>query len=551
MPARVMIIAAGLGPSRRAALAMWLGAAALLGGCAHSRPEIATGTDGVDQTCPIELIDLSVDVADAADVPAGGVGAASAASASRSGPPTLADRIAERLTAPATEPRQPRQPRSPGLSAAPPPGDAAVVENLVLSGGGKWGAFGAGFLHQFAQEYGLPDYRIVTGISTGALQSAFVFVGNELVPEAAAGRRYRADTDTLLRADEPQPTGAPGGRTYLDDLPLAYRISRSQTVVDLYISRPSSPTLFDGITILRRGTGSDLNGLRRRLQTLVGDDMLAAIAAAGDNMENERKLYVGLVDMDSGKPFAVDMTALVSGWAAKEDKAKHQIRNCFHDILVASSSEPLVARPVFIRFKSEPGRRFPTGMFMDGGLRHGVFLREVANSRVLARSRRPSAAPLPRTTIIVNGRLESNDKAEPDLASGGVDEKWFKSWSILGLAQRAQAIFTDQVYQLSTERVVADGDRLGDVRLLVARGYHRHSYTPLPGDPRQGPAQSCGRWQFAEKDEGFPPMFMRCLTDYGRELAMAAKGGPCWTRPGPAAGSACPNRGTPKPAPSR
>ena len=51
---------------------------------------------------------------------------------------------------------------------------------LVLSGGGQNGAFGAGFLNGLAQ--GADDlsdlnFDIVTGISTGALQATFAFLG--------------------------------------------------------------------------------------------------------------------------------------------------------------------------------------------------------------------------------------------------------------------------------------------------------------------------------------------------------------------------------------
>jgi hypothetical protein len=66
-----------------------------------------------------------------------------------------------------------------GERTAPP-----VIDILVISGGGDWGAFGAGFLkgwlrvpaqHPLAK----PDFDAVTGVSTGTLIAPFAFLGDE------------------------------------------------------------------------------------------------------------------------------------------------------------------------------------------------------------------------------------------------------------------------------------------------------------------------------------------------------------------------------------
>src|SRR3546814_13258298 len=54
-----------------------------------------------------------------------------------------------------------------GLAPAPP-----VIDLLVLSGGGDWGAFGAGVLKGWGRVSGpmaRPEFDAVTGVSTGAL----------------------------------------------------------------------------------------------------------------------------------------------------------------------------------------------------------------------------------------------------------------------------------------------------------------------------------------------------------------------------------------------
>jgi predicted acylesterase/phospholipase RssA len=62
------------------------------------------------------------------------------------------------------------------------PGAPAVVDMLVISGGGDWGAFGAGFLKGWSRVRGptaKPEFDAVTGVSTGALISPFAFLGDE------------------------------------------------------------------------------------------------------------------------------------------------------------------------------------------------------------------------------------------------------------------------------------------------------------------------------------------------------------------------------------
>src|SRR5204863_4558053 len=61
--------------------------------------------------------------------------------------------------------------------AAPP-----VLNILIISGGGDWGAFGAGFLKGWAKVTGptaRPVFDVVTGVSTGALIAPFAYLGDD------------------------------------------------------------------------------------------------------------------------------------------------------------------------------------------------------------------------------------------------------------------------------------------------------------------------------------------------------------------------------------
>ena len=63
---------------------------------------------------------------------------------------------------------------------------------LALSGGGDDGAFGAGVLCGWTDHGGRPNFKLVTGISTGALIAPFAFLGSQYRPRLAPGV-YRSD----------------------------------------------------------------------------------------------------------------------------------------------------------------------------------------------------------------------------------------------------------------------------------------------------------------------------------------------------------------------
>ena len=66
-----------------------------------------------------------------------------------------------------------------GTSKAPP-----VIDILIISGGGDWGAFGAGVLKGWQEvpaqhPLAKPEFDAVTGVSTGTLIAPFAFLGDE------------------------------------------------------------------------------------------------------------------------------------------------------------------------------------------------------------------------------------------------------------------------------------------------------------------------------------------------------------------------------------
>src|SRR5688572_29879762 len=66
----------------------------------------------------------------------------------------------------------------------------APIDILVISGGGDWGAFGAGVLKGWGRvkgELARPRFDIVTGVSTGALIAPFAFLGDAASIERIVG----------------------------------------------------------------------------------------------------------------------------------------------------------------------------------------------------------------------------------------------------------------------------------------------------------------------------------------------------------------------------
>ncbi|PZN93209.1 MAG: hypothetical protein DCF31_13435 [Alphaproteobacteria bacterium] len=401
-----------------------------LAGCAH-KPIDVTG-------CDLPLSALST------PPPPPGLEAVGAA------PSAYEAAIATALAPPTTESPQPDR--------AP----AQRPVSLFLSGGGQNGAFGAGFVDAWRAGGGgsLPAFRVVTGISTGALIGTTVFTGHS--DRAVAGYTIGSEADLV-------------------DVKARGLVAR-----------------------IREGAAGTLDPLRRRLATTLDDTLMGEIAAAD---AAGRKFFVGVVDAREGEAYAVDMTALASRWAAAEPAARLRIRQCYVEALVASSSVPLAAPPVYI-----DGR-----MLVDGGMRFGVFRAAEANGAALARSQAAAQRGVaPASFVIVNGTLAverqcpfAANKDGTCPASGTL-----RDWDLLDLGLRSVDILTNQVYRFSADAAAAAGT--GFVRIEPdARG---HVFN----------GRSCADWRTLDQADRPPPVQfhkreMLCLIDYGRARSQAAK----------------------------
>ncbi len=183
-----------------------------------------------------------------------------------------------------------------------------VFDVLVISGGGDWGAFGAGVLKGWGTVQGeraRPNFDIVTGVSTGALIAPFAFLGTE--PDY-------------------------------------------ETICELYRNpKPDWVQLKDWFFFLPwRESFTSTKGLRRDVEAHLDKEAIARIATRS---KEDCSLIIGTTDLDIGvnRPFLLGEIcerAVVSG-----DNSR------VYDVLMASSAVPAAFPPQVI----------DGSLYVDGG----------------------------------------------------------------------------------------------------------------------------------------------------------------------------------------
>lgn len=223
------------------------------------------------------------------------------------------------------------------------------AEFLALSGGGSDGAFGAGLLCGWTDAGTRPQFKAVTGISTGALIAPFAFLGPEY--------------DHVLR-----------------------EVYTQTTTKDLLIPRGVLAAITsDALT--------DNKPMWKYLSKYVDQNMIDRIAA---EHRKGRILAVGTTNLDARRAVIWNLGAIA---ASGNPKAVDLIRT----LMIASASIPAAFPPVLIDVIAD-GKRYQE-MHVDGGAMTQVFiyppalrLREVTQAAGIDRERR--------VYIIRNSRLD-------------------------------------------------------------------------------------------------------------------------------------------------
>ncbi|MEW6037623.1 MAG: patatin-like phospholipase family protein [Pseudomonadota bacterium] len=236
---------------------------------------------------------------------------------------------------------------------------------LALSGGGDDGAFGAGLLCGWTAAGNRPEFKMVTGISTGALIAPFAFLGP----------RY----DEALRA------------VYTQTAPK-----------DILEARGLTAALFDDAL-------ADNAPLGRLAEKYVTQDMLKEIA---DEYAKGRLLLMATTNLDSRQAVIWNMTKIAAS-------GKPEALKLFHKIMLASAAIPGAFPPAMIDVEAG-GKRYQE-MHVDGGAMAQVFvyppslrLGEAAKKEGVTRERRlyvirnarldPDWAQVDRQTLSIAGR---------------------------------------------------------------------------------------------------------------------------------------------------
>jgi hypothetical protein len=281
-----------------------------------------------------------------------------------------------------------------------PPGADGVVRypHLALSGGGANGAFGAGFLNGWSTAGSRPVFKIVTGVSTGAVMAPFAFLGR---PYDAALHEFYTTTTTR-------------------DL---FNIGSMLSIL---------------IALLRGDSLADAGPLEALIARHVDLEFLQRIA---DAHNSGRRLYIGTVDLDS-QQFVVWNMGLIA------TSRRPEALELFRKVMFASASVPIAFPPVF--FEVEAGGRLYDEMHVDGAVAATVFLNVGVIRPSHIRERGGLGTGREDIFVIHNGQLVTDPSPTPR-SLRGITARVIEASSragvvgalfvIYGFAQREQAGF--------------------------------------------------------------------------------------------------------------
>jgi hypothetical protein len=224
--------------------------------------------------------------------------------------------------------------------------------HLVLSGGGPNGAFGAGILNGWTESGKRPVFKIVTGISTGALMAPFAFLGPE----------------------------------YDDELRKFYTTTTSSSI---FRRLSILPQLFNGESL------ADSTPMQGMIAQAIDEEMLAAVARAH---RSGRRLYIGTADIDSQRFMVWNMGLIATS-------GRPGALELFRKVMLASSSIPIAFQPVLFEVEAN-GARYDE-MHVDGAVGASLFYSGGVfdfDSARKAAERKPAREEI---FVIHNGQLAS------------------------------------------------------------------------------------------------------------------------------------------------
>ena len=194
------------------------------------------------------------------------------------------------------------------------PEGVKVYPCLFISGGAENGAYGAGLLKGWSETGKRPVFKVVTGVSTGAITAPLAFLGK--------------DYDYLAES--------------------LYTETSTKDVVKFKV--PILSLFGDSL--------ASNKGLDNYIKRIASPEILKKIAA--EHMRG-RRLYVGTTNLDAQRFVVWDMGSI----ACKGDS------KLFEKVLLASAAIPAIFPPVFFHVEAD-GRKYDE-MHVDGGTSSQVF----------------------------------------------------------------------------------------------------------------------------------------------------------------------------------
>ncbi|HQR20690.1 MAG TPA: patatin-like phospholipase family protein [Burkholderiaceae bacterium] len=193
--------------------------------------------------------------------------------------------------------------------------------HLALSGGGANGAFGAGYLNGWTSAGTRPVFKIVTGVSTGALMAPFAFLGPD----------------------------------YDDALRTFYTTTRTR---DIFVLGSVVWQLLAGEAL------AETRPLQALIERHVDAELLRRVA---DAHQKGRRLYIGTTDLDVPR-FVVWNMGLIA------TSGRPDALDLFRKVMLASASIPVAFPPVLFEVEMSPGGPRYDELHVDGGVGARVFL---------------------------------------------------------------------------------------------------------------------------------------------------------------------------------
>jgi len=191
------------------------------------------------------------------------------------------------------------------------------IDILALTGGGSRGAFGTGLLVGWTKRGDIPNFDIVTGISTGAVMAPFAFLGK----------------DELKK-------------------------------VEYFYTKMHTEEVFTSTFWSIFGYGYVMNAkpLKALFKKTFNKAFLDKIAA---EHKKGRRLYIGTTNIDTGQLTVWDMGAIAS--SNRPDKYAR-----FNQIIYASTALPIYLPPEYIEVDVNNKKYYQ--MHVDGGIYTQVFM---------------------------------------------------------------------------------------------------------------------------------------------------------------------------------